>query len=100
MRPWTERMICRTVSASRRAGIWDVLANTADTYISLLEFMRATHTGAQLILYKHVSGVAWMSKWDKLKEQLHVCQSTITKVTLDSAQRETLVNEGKELVTL
>ena len=76
------------------------LANTADAYISLLEFMKATHTGAQLILYKHVSGVAWMSKWDKLKEQLHVCQSTIPKVTLDSAQRETLVKEGKELVTL
>ena len=76
------------------------LANTADAYISLLDFMRATHTGAQLILYKHVSGVAWMTKWDKLKEQLHVCQSTIPKVTLDSAQRETLVKEGKELVTL
>ena len=41
-----------------------------------------------------------MSKWDKLKQQLHVCQSAIPKVTLDSAQRETLVKEGKELVTL
>ena len=49
------------------------LQNTADAYISLLECMRATHSGAQLILYKHVSGVAWMSKWDKLKQQLHVC---------------------------
>ena len=29
-----------------------------------------------------------------------MCQSTIPQVTLDSAQRETLVKEGKELVTL
>ena len=68
------------------------LAAAADAYISLLEFMRACHSGAQIILYKHVSGVAWMTKWDSLKEQLHVCQSTIPKVTLDSAQRETLLN--------
>ena len=76
------------------------LAGASDAYVSLLEFMRACRSGAQLILYRHVSGVGWMTKWDSLKEQLHVCQSTIPKVVLDSAQRDILLKEGKELVTL
>ena len=76
------------------------LLNAADAYISLLECIRAVHSGAELILYKHVSGLAWISKWDRLKQQLHTCQSTIPKVTLDAKDRETLVKEGKELVAL
>ena len=42
------------------------LAGASDAYVSLLEFMRACRSGAQLILYKHVSGVGWMAKWDRL----------------------------------
>ena len=68
--------------------------------MSLLEFMRACRSGVQLILYKHVSGVGWMTKWDRLKEQLTVCQITIPKGVLDSAQRDILLKEGKELVSL
>ena len=41
-----------------------------------------------------------MSRWEKCKQQLHVCASTIPKVTLDARDRESLVNEGKELVEL
>ena len=74
--------------------------NAPDAYISLLECIRATLSGAQLILDRHVSGLAWILKWDKLKQQLHTCQSTIPQVTLDAKDRETLVKAGKELVTL
>ena len=56
------------------------LAAAADAYISLLEFMRACRSGAQLILYKHVSGVAWMTKWDSLKEQLQYLKKLWTQL--------------------
>ena len=76
------------------------ILQASDAYISLLECIRAVYSGAELILYKHTTGLAWLSKWDRLKQQLHTCQSTIPKVTLDAKDRESLVNEGKELVAL
>ena len=72
----------------------------SDAYISLIDCIRAVYKGADLLLYKHGSGMAWLNKWEKLKQQLHVCQSTIPKVTLDARDRESLVQEGKELVAL
>ena len=76
------------------------LQQGSDSYISLIDCIRAVYKGAELILYKHASGLAWVSRWEKMKQQLHVCQSTIPKVTLDAKDRESLVNEGKELVQL
>ena len=72
----------------------------SDGYISLIDCIRAVYKGADLLLYKHRTGLEWLSRWEKLKQQLHVCQSTIPKVTLDARDRESLVNEGKELVAL
>ena len=72
----------------------------SDGYLSLIDCIRAVYKGADLLLYKHRTGLEWLSRWEKLKQQLHVCQSTIPKVTLDARDRESLVNEGKELVAL
>ena len=76
------------------------IQQASDAYISLIDCIRAVYNGADLLLYKHATGVAWLSKWDKLKQQLHTCQCTIPKVTLDARDRESLVDEGKELVAL
>ena len=72
----------------------------SDGYISLIACIKAVYKGADLLLYKHRTGLEWLARWDKLKQQLHVCQTTIPKVTLDARDREFLVNEGKELVEL
>ena len=76
------------------------LQQGSDAYISLIDCIRAVYEGANLLLYKHATGLEWLSKWEKLKQQLHVCQSTIPKVTLDARDRESLVDEGKTLVAL
>ena len=76
------------------------LQQGSDAYISLIDCIRAVYEGANLLLLKHATGLEWLSKWEKLKQQLHVCQSTIPKVTLDARDRESLVNEGKALVAL
>ena len=72
----------------------------SDGYLSLIDCIRAVYKGADLCLYKHRTGMEWLSRWEKCKQQLHVCASTIPKVTLDSRDRESLVIEGKELVEL
>ena len=40
--------------------------NAPDAYISLLECIRATLSGAQLIVDRHTTGLAWILSWDEL----------------------------------
>ena len=42
----------------------------------------------------------WLAIWEKCKLQLHICTTTIPKVTLDASDRASLVLAGKELVEL
>ena len=53
------------------------IQQASDAYISLIDCIRAVYNGADLLLYKRATGMGWLSKWDKLEQQLHICQSTI-----------------------
>ena len=56
-------------------------------------------SGANLLLLKHATGLEWLSKWEKVKQQLHVCQSTLPKVQIsNSRESKTNVNEARALV--
>ena len=70
----------------------------SDGYLSLIDCVTAVFKGAELCLYKHRTGMEWLARWEKCKLQLHICATTIPKVTLDASDRASLVNEGKELV--
>ena len=72
----------------------------ADGYLSLVDCITAVLKGAELCLEKHRSGMEWLDRWEKCKLQLHICATTIPKVTLDASDRASLVSEGKELVEL
>jgi len=54
--------------------------------------------GAELCIERHRTGMEWYDKWEKCKLQLHICTSTVPKVTLDAADRTNLISEGKKLV--
>ena len=72
----------------------------ADGYLSLVDCITAVLKGAELCLEKHRSGMEWLDRWEKCKLQLHICATTIPKVTLYAYDRASLVSEGKELVEI
>merc|ERR1711888_196257 len=72
----------------------------ADGYLSLVDCITAVLKGAELCLEKHRSGMEWLDRWEKCKLQLHICATTVPKVTLDASDRASLVSEGKVLVEI
>ena len=56
--------------------------------------------GAELCIERHRTGMEWFDRWEKCKLQLHICTTTVPKVTLDAADRANLVSEGKKLVEI
>ena len=76
------------------------LQGGSDGYLSLIDCATACLAGTELCLQKHRSGMEWLSIWEKCKLQLHVCATTIPKVTLDASDRAELVLAGKELIDL
>ena len=57
----------------------------ADGYISLIECITAVLKGAELCIERHRTGMEWFDRWEKCKLQLHICATTVPKVTLDAA---------------
>ena len=76
------------------------LQGGSDGYLSLIDCATACLAGTEVCLQRHRSGMEWLSVWEKCKLQLHICATTIPKVTLDASDRAELVLAGKELIDL
>merc|ERR1712030_189622 len=54
----------------------------ADGDLSLVDCITAMLKGAELCLERHRSGMEWLDRLEKCKLQLHICATTVPKVTL------------------